>query len=73
MRKACVGWLWRERKPNLFEPVKCCEHLAGLRWRSGAQHRVERAARLPMNGLAPCKKPEPLEKAARARGRVGWV
>lgn len=29
LRKACVGWLWRERKPNLSEPAKCCEHLAG--------------------------------------------
>lgn len=29
LRKACVGRLWRERKPNLSEPVKCCEHFAG--------------------------------------------
>ena len=29
LRKACVGWLWRERKPNLSEPAKCCEHFAG--------------------------------------------
>lgn len=21
LRKACVGWLWRERKPNLSEPA----------------------------------------------------
>lgn len=32
LRKACVGWLWRERKPNLSEPAKCSQHLAGFRW-----------------------------------------
>lgn len=29
LRKACVGWLWRERKPNLSEPAKRYEHFAG--------------------------------------------
>lgn len=32
LRKACVGWLWRERKPNLSEPAKCSQRLAGFRW-----------------------------------------
>ena len=32
LRKACVGWLRRERKPNLSEPVKCSQHLTGFRW-----------------------------------------
>ena len=32
LRKACVGRLWRERKPNLFEPAKCSQHLTGFRW-----------------------------------------
>lgn len=32
LRKACVGWLRRERKPNLSEPAKCSQRLAGFRW-----------------------------------------
>lgn len=32
LRKACVGRLWRERKPNLSEPVKCSQCLADFRW-----------------------------------------
>lgn len=32
LRKECVGRLWRERKPNLFEPAKCSQHLTGFRW-----------------------------------------
>ena len=32
LRKVCVGWLWRERKPNLSEPAKRYERLAGFRW-----------------------------------------
>lgn len=32
LRKACVGWLWRERRPNLSEPAKCSQHLADFRW-----------------------------------------
>ena len=34
LRKACVGWLRRERKPNLSEPAKCSQHLTGFRWRN---------------------------------------
>lgn len=32
LRKACVGRLRRERKPNLSEPAKYSQHLAGFRW-----------------------------------------
>lgn len=32
LRKACVGRLWRERRPNLSEPAKCSQHLTGFRW-----------------------------------------
>lgn len=32
LRKACVGWLRRERRPNLSEPAKCSQRLAGFRW-----------------------------------------
>ena len=32
LRKACVGRLWRKRRPNLSEPVKCSQHLTGFRW-----------------------------------------
>lgn len=32
LRKECVGRLWRERRPNLFEPAKCSQHLTGFRW-----------------------------------------
>ena len=32
LRKACVGRLRRERRPNLSEPAKCSQHLAGFRW-----------------------------------------
>lgn len=34
LRKACVGWLRRERRPNLSEPAKCSQRLAGFRWRN---------------------------------------
>ena len=34
LRKACVGRLWRERRPNLSEPAKCSQHLTGFRWRN---------------------------------------
>ena len=26
------GWVWRKRRPNLSEPVKCSQHLTGFRW-----------------------------------------
>lgn len=38
LRKACVGRLWRERRPNLSEPAKCSQHLTGFRWCSRASN-----------------------------------
>lgn len=32
LRKVCVGGLRRERRPNLSEPAKCSQRLAGFRW-----------------------------------------
>ena len=49
LRKVCVGWLWRERKPNLSEPVKCSQHLTGFRWcnvRSAVWQPAERCEHL---------------------------